>query len=529
MRVRGTIWTSAMALFAVVTCVHACRHCPQPDIPLAVSCSTHRIANVRLFGALGDGHADDTAAIQDAVDSLSCVGAPSRCRSGGTLVFPPGTYRITTAVHADIDGVCFSGRASDRPRIVLDPKTRLKMAIFVQERSALSGIASRVTRGIHIENLDFISRGGPVDGTSQAVLQLNKCSGCSIRSVSVRWDSTVADKPKDADGIALAVGTKDTVLRDVLVEGQGKTGIWVAWADNIRLIDIETRENEASGLALGRVSDVTVTNLHSHHNGSIGLRVGSVGTPEDAIRGAARDVMVRNARIHDNGHYCKDVNCALEESKLRWCCRIPEKAGVTVASAIPQLVTNVSFRLLDVHHNNVHGIHFRDGKTLDLANSLVHDNELTGVRLGSLSTAPSSVRLWHVDIYNNNNRGCSNNYGAVAMNGVTNVTIRGGSIYDTRAAPKQLRGIHVVAGTTDIQNLKLLDVTIETTGVVTDSYDLREIVKTGHYRISHPGSPVGELAAPEGSLYRDTTTGCRYVKASGWGKPGWQPPGCTPP
>lgn len=43
--------------------------------------------NVRWFGAVGDGKADDTAAIQRAIDAT---------RSGGVLVFPQGRYRVTT-------------------------------------------------------------------------------------------------------------------------------------------------------------------------------------------------------------------------------------------------------------------------------------------------------------------------------------------------------------------------------------------------------------------------------------------------
>jgi len=44
--------------------------------------------NVRQFGAMGNEIADDTDAIQQAIDAL-----PSS--RGGTVVFPPGTYRIT--------------------------------------------------------------------------------------------------------------------------------------------------------------------------------------------------------------------------------------------------------------------------------------------------------------------------------------------------------------------------------------------------------------------------------------------------
>ncbi len=65
--------------------------------------------NVRQFGAVGDGIADDTAAIQRAIDALQ----PNR---GGTVAFPPGTYRTTRSLrpvsNCRLLGAGFTDRAS---------------------------------------------------------------------------------------------------------------------------------------------------------------------------------------------------------------------------------------------------------------------------------------------------------------------------------------------------------------------------------------------------------------------------------
>lgn len=45
-----------------------------------------KILNVTQFGAAGDGRTDDTAAIQAAIDAVPA--------SGGTVIFPPGTYIV---------------------------------------------------------------------------------------------------------------------------------------------------------------------------------------------------------------------------------------------------------------------------------------------------------------------------------------------------------------------------------------------------------------------------------------------------
>jgi hypothetical protein len=58
-------------------------------IALVVSASANAmVANVASYGALGDGVNDDTAAIQSAVNASS----------GGQVVIPAGTYKITQPI-----------------------------------------------------------------------------------------------------------------------------------------------------------------------------------------------------------------------------------------------------------------------------------------------------------------------------------------------------------------------------------------------------------------------------------------------
>lgn len=70
--------------------------------------------NVRLaaYGALGNGVADDTDAIQDAIDAASAAG-------GGTVFFPAGTYRVTSAITVP-DAVSLLGCGSGNTAIVTD-------------------------------------------------------------------------------------------------------------------------------------------------------------------------------------------------------------------------------------------------------------------------------------------------------------------------------------------------------------------------------------------------------------------------
>ena len=58
------------------------------------------VVNVRDFGAVGDGVADDTVAIQAAINSLSI---------GGTILFPCGIYKTSSAINVSIAGIILAG------------------------------------------------------------------------------------------------------------------------------------------------------------------------------------------------------------------------------------------------------------------------------------------------------------------------------------------------------------------------------------------------------------------------------------
>jgi hypothetical protein len=57
---------------------------------------TAPIVNVKNFGAKGDGVADDTTAIQNAINSMT---------SGGTLEFPTGTYKMSNYIKVNHAGI----------------------------------------------------------------------------------------------------------------------------------------------------------------------------------------------------------------------------------------------------------------------------------------------------------------------------------------------------------------------------------------------------------------------------------------
>ncbi|RJE26608.1 hypothetical protein PHISCL_01022 [Aspergillus sclerotialis] len=76
--------------------------------------------NVKEYGAVGDGVADDTAAINRAITNGNRCGLPTNCTStttmGALVYFPPGTYRVTTPI-IQYYYTQFVGDPLDRPVI----------------------------------------------------------------------------------------------------------------------------------------------------------------------------------------------------------------------------------------------------------------------------------------------------------------------------------------------------------------------------------------------------------------------------
>jgi hypothetical protein len=73
--------------------------------------------SVKDFGAVGDGVADDTVAIQAAISAATSAG-------GGRIHFPGGTYRITDTLTINAASISLTGDAAYNSVIVLDSTTK---------------------------------------------------------------------------------------------------------------------------------------------------------------------------------------------------------------------------------------------------------------------------------------------------------------------------------------------------------------------------------------------------------------------
>ncbi|MCU6708571.1 hypothetical protein M6D81_07565 [Paenibacillus sp. J5C_2022] len=79
----------------------------------------HGEVNAKWFGAVGDGLADDTAAITKAVETVQPPVGNYHAAPGGTVFLPEGSYRVTSTIIL-WSNVCLRGNSIESTRIIAD-------------------------------------------------------------------------------------------------------------------------------------------------------------------------------------------------------------------------------------------------------------------------------------------------------------------------------------------------------------------------------------------------------------------------
>ncbi len=171
---------------------------------LALRAQVTAWANVRSFGAKGDGITDDTAAIQAAIDSLplnwQSVGilAPKGFANGGDVLIPRGRYKVTGTIHLR-RGVRIRGESRESSQLIcfhtgsvfqyLDSGRYVPDEIAFQDLSiwqdpsvtAKSGAGIEVTLGpASVQAVSFQGSNLLIEGTYRGIV-LSAGIGCALR------------------------------------------------------------------------------------------------------------------------------------------------------------------------------------------------------------------------------------------------------------------------------------------------------------------------------------------------------------
>jgi len=121
--------------------------------PAAAAPPTH-VLNAADFGAVGDGRADDTAALQRALDRTFAAG-------GAMLTIPPGTYRVTRTLRVEF-GHGAAGNLGRQSGIV-GHGARFNSEI-ADGGNVLEFLCRATVRFVLVAGLDILGRGGERHG-----------------------------------------------------------------------------------------------------------------------------------------------------------------------------------------------------------------------------------------------------------------------------------------------------------------------------------------------------------------------------
>lgn len=180
------------------------------------------MSNVRLFGARGDGQADDTAALSQAIQ-----------QGDGQLVLPPGDYRISRSLYVALDRhgrVRISG-SGGTARLIMDGPGPALHVVGTHGRTA-----------------------NPAD-FKEAVWQTE-------RFPTIR-DLEIVGRHPEADGVRLE-GVMQPTLQSLLIR-RCRHGVHLANRDrNVIIADCHIYDNSGIGVFLDHVN-LHQINIHGNH------------------------------------------------------------------------------------------------------------------------------------------------------------------------------------------------------------------------------------------------------------------------
>jgi len=275
--------------------------------------------NVRDYGALGNGSADDTAAFQNAIDSL-----PS---SGGTVFVPPGNYMIDAVRQV---------RLRSYMHLQMDPD-----AILIAKPNGSNQYAVVAATRIH----DLEISGGQIIGE--------------------RYQHTGT---ADGGGHCVALrGCERVTIRDIVVSKAWSAGVSVSckpvyqaplvMSRDVVLVGVVSRDNRRNALAITNCVGVRV--YDSEFSGTNGTK------PQVGID------IEPNEDIHGSNNYCDDVhieNCVISENA---------RCGIVIW----RRARNVTIKKCVIHRNASAGVFTDTASGVVLTENTVSYNGSNGIHI----------------------------------------------------------------------------------------------------------------------------------------------------
>lgn len=223
-------------------------------------------------GAKGDGVADDTAAIQAAIDSLGT--------KGGQVLFPPGVYladgiRITAATNVHLRGTKYSG--------AWYPQT---LGSTIKARSPANDVFtfSAYSNNCTVEGLQITN--------GNRAIHFDRCLGCHVYNVNLR------DNKIGIEWFGNGVG----VVRDCMIRDNTEIGIYLAQSSgDTDICNCDIGNNKINLLvSTGGVRVFGGSIFSSKYDGQgVGVKIDRTSESSDTV---IRNVKFYGVLIANNAH-----------------------------------------------------------------------------------------------------------------------------------------------------------------------------------------------------------------------------------
>jgi hypothetical protein len=165
--------------------------------PLAARFSD--VVNVKDFGAVGDGLADDTAAIQAAINAAQDL-VQGRFRGGAVVFIPAGTYLITSTLNiseGDTSGIAGGINGTGRNNVELAGSGFSSTVLRTPMNSAFDVISfgSGISRDFYGAGVRDLTIGLPGNTTGGCAIRMTNCTDAFISNVIIDgwYDAIVID------------------------------------------------------------------------------------------------------------------------------------------------------------------------------------------------------------------------------------------------------------------------------------------------------------------------------------------------
>jgi len=299
------IHRNLLAMFLLLA-VSSCR-----IVAAQVEQAGDKTVNVKAFGAKGDGVADDTRAIQAAINHAN---------AGEKIYFPPGIYDVSNFVVKNRSGLSFTG--DGRQSMIRQKSGAARMATIEASSDiaitnlafdangivSYGGVVFYAVKGVRIENNIFIDRAAkPIGSTDRYSFVFGRGS---VPSQDVKiLNNMIEDLQLEVDHAQRVLIDRNTVKRAIATAGIGIFTVGdKAIAEDYQITNNTILDPPGAGLSVGldpptdshcifRRITMAGNQIVRSRTAGYGIRVGTPDNSKKSAGNVFENIEINNNRI----------------------------------------------------------------------------------------------------------------------------------------------------------------------------------------------------------------------------------------